>query len=310
MLDSPLLHKFHPFQKLLLLLVLVFASMIFTLMLGVIIAVPVWGSDVLTKLSAAGNSADPSAVAMVKYFQIVSQVGTFIIPVFIFAFLDGNRIGSYLKLNSKPGFFILIFAGLSILLASPFINYVTEWNMQMQLPSAMGGIEEWMKGSEDKAAQLTVLFLDVRTLWGFLVNILMIGILPAFGEEFMFRGIVQPLFHKWTKNIHVAVLLSAFLFSAMHVQFFSFIPRFLMGILLGYSFVWSGSLWVPVFLHFVNNSAAVIMTFLFKLGRTDNSFETIGTGEAAATQVLASMVLTAVAVFLMYFLSKRKKQQA
>lgn len=308
MQNPPLLHNMHSFQKLLLLLILVIASMIFTLVFGVLIAIPIWGGDVLNKISAIDNSTDPSIITIVKYFQIVSQIGTFIIPVFIFALFDGKKVGSYLKLNVSPGFIIFILAGMSILFAAPLINYLSEWNMQMKMPSSLTGVEHWMRSSEDKAAQLTVIFLDVKTIWGFLVNILMIGILPAIGEEFLFRGIVQPLFHKWTKNIHVAVIIASFLFSAIHMQFYGFIPRFLMGVLLGYSFVWSGSLWVPVFLHFVNNTAAVIMTYLFKLGKTDNSFETIGTGDNASMQILVSIVLTSTTIFLMYYLSRRKKR--
>lgn len=307
MIKPPLLHNMHAFPKLILLVALIIAAMIFTLVFGVLIAVPFFGSDVLNKLSMLGNSSDPSLISLAKYFQIQSQLGTFIIPVLIFAFIDGRNISSYLKLNVRPGYIILILAGVCIVSAAPLINYLAELNMQMKLPSSLAGVEQWMRSSENKAGQVTEMFLNVSTVWGFLLNILMIGILPAIGEEFLFRGTLQPLFHTWTKNIHVAVIISAFLFSAIHIQFYGFIPRFLMGVLLGYSFVWSGSLWVPVFIHFVNNSAAVIMSYLFTIGNTSNAYETIGTGDSAFVPLILSLVFTALSVFLLYFLSKRKK---
>ncbi len=309
MIKPPLLHNMHAFPKLILLVALIIAAMIFTLVFGVLIAVPFWGTDVLNKLSMLGNSSDHSLIALAKYFQIQSQLGTFIIPVLIFAFLDGRKIISYLKLNVQPGFIILMIAGICIVSAVPFINYLAELNMQMKLPSSLAGVEQWMRSSEDKASQITEMFLNVSTIWGFLINILMISVLPSIGEEFLFRGVLQPLFHKWTKNIHVAVIISAFLFSVIHIQFYGFIPRFLMGVLLGYSFVWSGSLWVPVFIHFINNSAAVIMSYLFTTGYADNAYETIGTGGSASIPLILSLFFTASSVFLLYFLSKRKHIQ-
>jgi uncharacterized protein len=307
MLKHPILHNIPVFPKILLLIALIIFTLIFSIIFGTLIAVPFWGSDVLNKISSVESSSDPSIVAMAKYFQMVSQLGMFIFPVLIFAFLDGRKIGQYLKLNINPGFIICVLAGLSILTAAPLINYLAELNMQMKLPSSLAGVEQWMRNSEDQAAQLTTVFLDVKTIWGFLINILMIGILPAVGEEFLFRGVVQPLFHKWTKNVHVAVIISAFLFSAIHFQFYGFIPRFLMGILLGYSFAWTGSLWVPIMIHFINNTAAVIMSYLFMSGHTSNSYETIGTGENAALPVVVSVVVSATVIFIMHHLSKKKK---
>ncbi|HNW97488.1 MAG TPA: CPBP family intramembrane metalloprotease [Bacteroidales bacterium] len=264
-----------------------------------------WGSNIMGNLASI-DAADSSSIALQKYFQIVSQFGMFIFPVLLFAFLDGGNISSYLKINIKPSLRILILSGCCILLALPFINFLSEINMKMKLPESFAGIEQWMRESEDKAGQVTVMFLNVSTIWGFLINLFMIGIIPAVGEEFLFRGVVQPLFFKWTKNIHVAVIISAFLFSAIHFQFYGFIPRFLMGVLLGYSFVWTGSLWVPIFIHFVNNSAAVIVSYLVNNQSASNAFDTIGTGENALMPVIISIIFTTTTLFLIYQISKKK----
>jgi uncharacterized protein len=282
--------------------------MIFTIVFGTLFAFPFWGTDVLDKLSAVDVSSDPSTIAMAKYFQIVSQLGMFVFPVLIFSFLDGRNVATYLKINFRPRINILLVAGIAIILAVPLINFLSEMNSKMTLPSSFAGMEHWMRDSEDKAGQLTVVFLNVTTIWGFIINLLMIAVIPAIGEEFLFRGVLQPLFHKWTKNIHAAVIVSAFLFSAIHMQFYGFIPRFLMGIFLGYSFAWTGSLWVPVFVHLVNNGTAVILSYLFTIGQSGNTYETIGTGNKAPTPVIISIVLTASAVFLLYYFSKRKRE--
>jgi membrane protease YdiL (CAAX protease family) len=201
----------------------------------------------------------------------------------------------------------MIIAAIVILTAVPLINFLAEINQQMKFPAYLSNIELWMKKSENEAMQLTNVFLNVSTINGLLINLFMIAVIPAIGEEFLFRGIIQPLFQQWSKNIHIAVILSAFLFSAIHFQFYGFIPRFMMGIILGYVFVWSGSLWVPIIVHFVNNSAAVIVSYFANKGIIDNSFETIGTGKSAFIAVLGSIIVSGVLIFMIYRFEKRKR---
>jgi hypothetical protein len=286
---------------------IIITSVIFVLILGILLAVPFYGPDVLKDLGKIETSTEPNIISLAKYFQIVSQFGIFLVPIFIFAFLDGRNISRYLSINIKPAFKTLIFAALAIIAAVPLINYLGELNQQMKLPESMAGIEHWMKNSEDKAAKLTETFLNIKSSGGFLINLIMIGIIPAIGEEFMFRGVLQKLFHQWTKNIHFAVIFSAFLFSAMHMQFYGFIPRFLMGVMMGYLFVWSGSLWVPVLVHFINNTIAVLMSYLVNLGLADDSFDTIGTGNSEFIFVLISLMITGALIALIFKFEKKKK---
>ena len=132
-----------------------------------------------------------------------------------------------------------------------------------------------------------------------LFNIFMIALLPALGEELLFRGIVQKIFTQWSKNVHLGVWISAVLFSAMHVQFYGFIPRMMLGALLGYLLVWSGSLWLPIMAHFVNNASAVIFTYLFDKQMMTVNPDKIGT-ESDYTSVLISVLLTGVLLWLIY----------
>jgi membrane protease YdiL (CAAX protease family) len=303
----PILHKFPVFMRLMILGMIILSSVIFVMMLGVVIAVPFFGTNVLKDLANIGNSLNPNTIALAKYFQIVSQFGIFLVPSVLFAFLDGRNITAYLKINFKPAYKTMIIAAIVILTAVPLINFLAEINQQMKFPAYLSNIELWMKKSENEAMQLTNVFLNVSTINGLLINLFMIAVIPAIGEEFLFRGIIQPLFQQWSKNIHIAVILSAFLFSAIHFQFYGFIPRFMMGIILGYVFVWSGSLWVPIIVHFVNNSAAVIVSYFANKGIIDNSFETIGTGKSAFIAVLGSIIVSGVLIFMIYRFEKRKR---
>jgi membrane protease YdiL (CAAX protease family) len=114
----------------------------------------------------------------------------------------------------------------------------------------------------------------------------------------LFRGLLQRLIREWLGNVHVAVFISAFLFSALHMQFFGFLPRMMLGIMFGYLFVWTGSLWVPVFAHFVNNGSAVVVSYLGQRGVPGGNYEEFG-----ATNNTLLIVLSGVAMAgLLYFI--------
>jgi len=91
-----------------------------------------------------------------------------------------------------------------------------------------------------------------------------ISIIPAIGEELVFRGIVQnELLRIWNKK-HFAVWVTGFIFSFIHFQFFGFIPRMLLGVLFGYCYLWTKSLWVPIAMHFLNNALTLLVSAFFK----------------------------------------------
>jgi hypothetical protein len=169
----------------------------------------------------------------------------------------------------------------------------------MHFPEWMSGIENWMKDSEDKAAELTEAFLKVDTIWGLFFNIFMIAILPAVGEELLFRGVIQRIFTNMTKNNHWGIWISAILFSALHLQFYGFIPRMLLGVLFGYLLVWSGSMWLPIAAHFVNNGVAVVAMYLIDKGNLNPEVENVGS--TSGSYYIAVISLLFVCVLLWVF---------
>ena len=159
-----------------------------------------------------------------------------------------------------------------------------------------------MKATEKEAAKLTEAFMQMPTVGSFLFNMLMIAVLPAIGEEFMFRGLIQRLLKEWLGNIHVAILIAALLFSAMHMQFYGFLPRLMLGIVFGYLFYWTGSLWIPIFAHFIQNGLVVTVTYLGQQGIIGGDYENFGsTGNIPV--ILVSLIISA---FILYILRKRR----
>lgn len=194
--------------------------------------------------------------------------------------------------------------GILVLIVSlPFINWVVLLNNQLHLPEILSGVERWMRDSEDKAQALTDAFLLTGTWGGFLVNLTMIALLAAVGEELIFRGILVRLFREWTWNVHLAVMIPALLFSALHLQFYGFFGRFILGVVLGYLFVLSGSLWVPVIVHFFNNAMAVLASFLSQRGVIEADLETLGSSDNGWI-IVGSFLLMVAGLGILYYHEK------
>ena len=241
-----------------------------------------------------------------KWLQLLQSVATFLLPALAGAYLWSNTPMQWLHLNKKPSWQEALAAVVVMLLAIPGINLLSAWNQQMVLPEWMSGIEQWMRMQEDAAAQLTEQFLRVDTVGGLLVNIGLMALLPAVGEELTFRGVVQGMF---TRNRHVAIWATAAIFSFVHMQFYGFLPRMLLGAMFGYMLWWTGSLWVPMLMHFVNNCAAVVVAYLaynhLEEGRAE-MLDTIGTEDTILLGVFSICIVLIMMVMYGYFYSHGK----
>ena len=241
-----------------------------------------------------------------KWLQLLQSVATFLLPALAGAYLWSNTPMQWLHLNKKPSWQEASAAVVIMLLAIPGINLLSAWNQQMVLPEWMSGIEQWMRMQEDAAAQLTEQFLRVDTVGGLLVNIGLMALLPAVGEELTFRGVVQGMF---TRNKHVAIWATAAIFSFVHMQFYGFLPRMLLGAMFGYMLWWTGSLWVPMLMHFVNNCAAVVVAFWAYNYLEEGSAEmldTIGTEDTILLGVFSICIVLIMMVMYGYFYSHGK----
>lgn len=196
-------------------------------------------------------------------------------------------------LSLKHGLIALFFA----VAALPMISLLTEWNKGMELPSFLASMEEMMRQMEESAKEVTDQFLNTSSVGMMFINLFVIALLPAVGEEMMFRGWLQRVLGK-SVNYHTAIWVSAFVFSAIHFQFYGFIPRMLIGAALGYLYCYTGSLWAPIIAHFTNNAAAVISAFLVYNGYISINPDLIGTGDTWYLSVASVAVCVALMVRL------------
>jgi len=293
-----------PYSKFLIVIGLVVTGMAASTLLSAFLASVIFGVSFMELQTLLSDFDNPLSIPILKFIQTFSAIGTFIIPAFVIGWLFDQNAFDYLKLSKRASLISVILVFVLLFAALPLINYLGELNSRMSLPSWLSGVEHWMRSSEDDAAKLMDKFLEIHTVSGFIFSIIMIAVLPALSEELIFRGILQRLFSEWSKNIHVGIWSSAILFSAMHMQFYGFIPRMLLGVMLGYLLFWSGSLWLPIIAHFINNAAAVIFAFLFSHKMIEVDADKIGTANDYAA-LSVSVLMTAVLLWMIYKKEKR-----
>jgi len=198
--------------------------------------------------------SNQTSVNYLKLMQLFSGVGLFITPTLFYAYLT-NFDFKFLKLSRQNTILVIAI----MMLITPFIGLLLQWNMMIPFP-------EWLLQFDVNSEAIVTAFLQMNTIWDLFYTILVIAVVPAIGEELLFRGYLQQKLGNWLSNPHTAILITAFLFSAIHFHFQGMIPRFVLGVLLGYLFYWSNSLWLPILAHFVNNAQAVILSYpLFKI---------------------------------------------
>lgn len=289
--------------QLLLFTAIIFVSASVFSLIGMVLLIPLYQINPFENLAILGDFENNRTVLnAMKFLQVINAISIFIIPPLYFSFLLKNNPLNFFKLKFTENLYSYCCVALLIIVSGPLIAWIHELNQQMVLPVFLKDIEEWMKSSEAAAEKITRLFLEMNTTTDFAFTLFMMAVLPAIGEELLFRGVLQKLFHKWTNNIHWAIFITGFLFSAIHMQFYGFIPRMLLGVLFGYLFYWSNTLWIPILGHFVNNGFAVIMTYLYTTQIITFDIEQT---EFPANMIISSAILVTI---LVYYFYKRHKQ--
>jgi membrane protease YdiL (CAAX protease family) len=201
-------------------------------------------------------------ISFLKGIQVVTSTLLFIVPVAVFCrFLRPER-NAFLNMNAIPRIYYIITAIACIFFALPAVAGLESWNQKIHLPQFLSGTETWMRQKETDAEKIYLLFFADKSTKGLIINLLVMALVAALSEELFFRGLIQQLFMKNKVNVHAAIVITAILFSAFHLQFFGFFPRLFLGIVLGYLYYITQNLWVSIAAHFCNNAFAVISVHL------------------------------------------------
>jgi len=233
----------------------------------------------LGSMSQGGGiaTAEPN-ITILKISQLVITVVTFFVPVVLLSKMCGIRNTAFVKANKSFTFPLLLLVVVVIMSIQPFMNATAEWFSAWSLPTSLSWLEQWLKEMEARNLELVNRFLDVHSVGALLFNIVVVAIAPAICEEFFFRGGLQQVFAE-KMNRHSAVWLTAVIFSAVHMEVSGFLPRVMLGACFGYLFVWTGTIWLPVVAHFINNLVGVLAEYLMYNHFVGKNIEQIGTGD-------------------------------
>jgi membrane protease YdiL (CAAX protease family) len=215
-----------------------------------------------------------------------------------------DNIGSLNDFN-KPKFNEIAIVVILAFCILPINGITGEINSAMKFPEWLSGLEEWMRLKEDEAAGLIGLLIPDDSAGVMFLNMFIIAIIPAISEELFFRGVLQRIFYGFFRSPHTAIWVTAILFSAVHLQFYGFIPRLILGLSFGYLYYWGRTLWLPVIAHFVNNATAVLAEY-FQGTETANVVSEMA--DWRKYLILPAPIIISV-VILLYFRSKFEREQ-
>lgn len=263
-----------------------------------------WGIPVFSDPTALSDLNNPAILNPMKFLQAMYSIGLFIVPCFVFLKLAQEDSLEFFKMKFFPALISLLIVFGIMIVVQPLVELTGKWNAAFPFPEAFG-IADWIKQAEEQGAVVTKAFLKADTIGVFLLNVFIMAFLPALGEEIFFRGMIQQYMTKAVKNVYIAIVITAIIFSAFHFQFMGFLPRMLLGIILGCIFVWSKNIWLSVFAHFLNNGAAVTLDYLNQ--RNVISEEQL---ESVASDNVLVVVLSLILLSgLMFVLNKQYKQE-
>lgn len=279
------------------LLVTIFVGLISSYILGALYCKVVYGVSFFSSSQQVFDPSNTSLISAMKAMQFFNSVGTFFVPPILFLHLRGIHFSNYTQLSKGFDFNKSITIVIIALFIIPLANFMGAINALVPLPEFL----DFLKTAEAQTTLVTEQFLIMPHWSDLLLMLILMGLVAGIGEELLFRGVLQNLFKDWSGSIHLSVWLTAFLFSVIHLQYHAILPRFVLGALIGYVYVYSGNLNYSILLHVVYNSILVVFTYYIQHNELDTSLESIG------VQDFPIVIVALIIVFMMLRIFMKKR---
>lgn len=235
------------------------ASLFLFLLIGVITASIL--SKLILMVPGVSSGGETTAIYVGSVMQSVLATA---LPAYLMATLIHTAPTRYLRMidNGRMGEKVM-FAVLVFIFSYFLASFLSQWNKGMELPASMYEVEQVLRSMEDAALETTGLLLSGKTIGSLILNLVVLAGFAAVAEEMFFRGALQQFVQEKFPDGHVAVWITALVFSLVHFQFYGFLPRLLLGGLLGYLFLYTQNLWIPIIFHFINNAFIVVLHYFW-----------------------------------------------
>jgi len=287
-------------QKLFFFVLIIFISSIVGFLSSAIITTD---TDILRS-----DLTNPDNIFLLKLMQLIISVFIFIVPPLLLSYFEGGNLLNNLNLRKKIKRQNVLLIILIMLFSQILVAVSMQWNLEIinSLKSFIPSLVESMKLMEENAKTITDAFLKMGNTSDLLFNLFLIAFIPAIGEEMVFRGVLQKKLHSILQSPHLAIFVSSFIFSAIHMQFFGFLPRFILGIILGYLFYYSKNLWMPIIAHFINNALAVLIMYSAFANKLNTDISEIEKTDINFLQASISFVVVILFIYLFKKINSRE----
>lgn len=229
-----------------------------------LLSAAIWIAGTGTSIAALrepSQLANPEHYVTVMVIQAVSMLFMMFLPVLLFALICYGRVGRFTGMYTRVSALQFVLVAAILILAFPLSGAIAHINEWIPLPEKQ--LARFKEMEENRRA-MEAIFINIDTLPRLMFSLFVIAVLPAVFEEFFFRAGLQNIFTRWFANPLPAILLTALIFSAIHFSYFGFLVRFALGVILGYVFYYSGSIWTAVVLHFLFNGVQVVAMYVLR----------------------------------------------
>jgi membrane protease YdiL (CAAX protease family) len=240
----------------------------------------------------------------IRFTLIAQDISFFIVPsLIILVILDPFYKTGVLNIKRVGLKDVLLVIILSFC-AFPVTGIAGQLNSSMTMPHCLSGIEQWMMDQEDRANHLLDVIMTPETFSSMLLNLILIAALPAIAEELIFRGVFQKILQDLFRSGHLSVWITSVLFSAVHIQFYGFLPRLLLGLIFGYLFLWGRNIWLPVLAHFINNAVPTVGAYAEGWRELNQN-----SGSTLITQIAGMLPPLVIGIIILAWFRKRAAEQ-
>lgn len=276
-------------MQLLLFLGMAFGLFMIGLFVGLLTLPKITGVGMETfQNSQQWDLSNPAILTFIRGMLVIQFIFLFLVPSLLFAYFSDPQPAHYLGLQVPDRQFYWLAGLLVILVAYPLVEYIGYLNQKISLG---GATNQWMKSMEEDATRQIKFMLQRRTPGELIKNLVFISLFAGIGEELFFRGVLQRIFIRMTQNPWMGIVLTAAIFSGIHFQFYGFFPRFLLGILLGAIYWYSGSLWTAILAHFLYDASVIVFLYINPEAVNDDAIIK-GQGVQLLVGALISLLLT------------------
>ena len=288
-MNFPIIKKTSRLERIFLLAALVVIGLIVGSVIGLLYAI-ISGNDIMSLNS-------------LRFMQISSQIFTFVLPPILYAMLVKER--PFKSLGFSKSTILWLILGVAMMYTIlPLNSIFTEWNANIKFPESLASFEKLMQDLQENATEIMMRFINVDTIGGLILNLFMIAVLAALGEELLFRSVIQTSLIRICKNAHIGIFIASAIFSLFHMEFYGLLPRLVLGLLMGYMYYYSRSIWIPMAMHFANNGTIVFLYYLNNIGAINIDVESFG-----ETNIFVLILSIIAMVALFWFTIKLNKKE-